>query len=358
MADENKKVIDEGLVRTIAEDIEKLFPPKGVGTLLNKTRQLKKRVIALNKKWTQRNKEVFNNPNQVSMVQDKKTGGMRASKTATAYSLLFKSNEFEYKEILSLIIEAEIFIEKVRAFFTGRETTYSFGIRYYGELYEYNLSLLDVLEQAVLGIDSKSQGLKLRISKSKSTLIEAYQALRVVENRTIAQEKKEEDSREITNPELFEAIRNYWLKGKKRIGKTALNEGQMYEAYRYYVEDKKRNGFDPSSRSDTNYLKSIAKRTVKNIVSGRQGGDINDAQVKFHGASFASLSNIQRTLEELEKILQNFINNKDKNQFKAGVKKLFTKKEKDIERIEKNAQKEAKEHVDSVIDSIQGLAFK
>jgi hypothetical protein len=356
MAEENNvQIIEQGLATQISEDLEKIFPPKDVQILLNETRRIRENVEALNLKWKQRNQEVFNS-DQVKMVTDRKTGESRKSKTATAYNLLFKSNEFQFQEIQKIIIEAELFIEKVRKFFTGRETTYSLGIRYNKELYEYNLSLVDILNQSVLGIDSKSQGLKMRISRAKGNLVKAYQDLRVSEKATAAQDATD-DGREITNPELFEAMRDYWLQGKKTIGGIALNEGQLYEAYRYYVEDKKRNGFDATSNSDVSYLKAIAKRTVKNVVSGRQGGDIKDAQVKFHGASFASLSNIQKTLEELEKILLQFINSKNKTQFKQGIKKLFTKNKKDIEAIERQAQKEAKQHIDDVIKNMSGFTF-
>ena len=108
--------------------------------------------------------------------------------------------------------------------------------------------------------------------------------------------------------------------------------------------------------SDLQFYEQATIRSM-NSTSGRQGGDVGQAQVKFVNASFATLSNIKNTLLNLKILLQNFIKSGSKENLSQGVKKMFTKNDKDIEEIEQNSQQEAKEHIDKVIRTISNITL-
>lgn len=354
MENNNVEFIQSDFIQETAKQLDKIFPPKDVQVLLNETKKILDKVEELKNKWQQMNETAF----QENPIFAKRKGEEEehASKTATAYQLLWNNDEYQYQDMLQIIIEAELFIDRVRQFFTGQKISYSVGVRYEGQLYEYNLTLMDVLSNAVIGIDAKNQGLKLRIAKSKSSLIKAYGELRAAGREsevTIDSDKEQLNS----NNELFDAIYTYWKDNGKTIDGIKVNEGQLYETYRFIMSEGKYNTFNPDSKKDIAYLKTAATRTVKNVTSGRQGGDVEDAQVKFFNASFASLGEIYNTLSELYKILNNFITTNHKNEFKQGMKKLFTKNKKDIEKIEEGIQRDAKKKIDDVIKSISGISF-
>ena len=351
------QILLSDFVEKTSADLESIFPPLDIQILLTKTKEILKKVNKLKLKWEQMNESAFQeNP---VFVQRKGEESPHASRTATAYKVLWDKNHNhnnQYQEIMAVIIEAELFIDKVREFFTGRKITYSVGVRYESQLYEYNLTLADVLSNAIIGIDAKNQGLKLRIAQSKSKLIQAYGTLNAAgkDSEVTIQEEKMQTN---TNEELYNKMYDYWLAGGKTINGVKLNEGQLYETYRYIVAEGKYKNIDITLEKDIAYLTNAATRTIKNTTSGRQGGDVLDAQVKFFNASFASLNEIWRTLIELFKVLHKFIRTKHKKEFKQGMKKLFTKNKKDIENIELGLQKDVKQHVDNVIKSISGITF-
>ena len=343
MAEESKKIIQAELVDQISADLSDLFPPKDIQILLNKTIELQDKVIKLNDKWQQSVDNTF------SQMQAEGSN----SRTGAAYKTLgttYHSDVFQYQDILAIIIETELFIDKVREFFTGQTITFAVGVSYYGKLYEYNLSLLDMLKTATIGIDSKTQNLKLRIAKSKTALINAYGEANK-QDSTIESDK----AQKITNEELYNSLHNYWEEHDKRIGGKYVNEGQLYETYRYFLAEGK-GSFDESAPADQDFLVKAAYRSL-NSVSGRKGGDVKDAQVKFYNASFATLTNIKNTLTELRKLLENFVKKKDAKEFSAGVKNLFTKNQKDIEEIDGNMYEEAEKHIDKVISAL-GITIK
>lgn len=353
---ETKTFLLSDVVKETAESLEKTFPPKDIQGLLQQTKKFLDEVERLKIKWEQMNEIAFQeNP---IYVQRKGEESPHASRTATAYKLLWGGNENEkqYQEILSVIVKAEVFLDKVRQYFTGKSISYTVGVRYENQLYEYNLTLMDVLSNAVVGIDAKNQGLKLRIAASKSALIKAYGELKSTGKNAevIINEDKQQL---VTNDKLYEDIYSYWESNDKTVNGIKLNEGQLYETYRFILAEGKYKHIDFSSGKDLEYLTRAAERTIKNTASGRQGGDVQDAQVKFFNASFASLGEIWRTLTELVKILTNFVNTKHKKEFKQGMKKLFTKREKDIDSIDKSMQKDIKKHIDEVIRSISGVTL-
>lgn len=342
MAQNNKEIIQLELVDKISRDIKKLFPPKDIQKLLSKTNQLLQKVNNLEKKW-----KASQNAQKRSMgIID----GTNYSKTSVAWRALYSdpTQKLQYNDILKIIIETEIFLDEVRKYFTGQEITFSVGLSYYSKLYEYNLTLLDMLKNAVIAIDSKSQGLKLRITRSKSTLIQAYGTL---EAKVSVIDKQYEQSK--TNESLYQILRERWLKDGKKINGKVVNEGVLYETYRYYVESGITD-INFNKKEDRQFYEHAIIRSM-NSTSGRQGGDVNQSQVKFVNASFATISNIRNTLKELSILLINFIKSGSQEEFSKGLKKLFTKNDKDIEEIESDSQREAKEYIDKIINNMLNI---
>lgn len=335
----NNQIIQAELVENISKGIDQLFPPKDIRDLLANTEKIIKKVNKLQKKWEQSQKVTA------------KSNPEMTSKTGIAYKTLYNKKESSifYYEIVEVISEAELFLEKVRKYFTGQDIKYTVGVSYYGKLYEYNLTLLDVLKNAVVGIDSKSQGLKMRLANSKSALIKAYGTLNT-ETKLATIEKHAQEN---TDSELYTALHDQYLKMKRKVSGKKVNEGELYETYRYFLA-KGRKSFDPKSKADMQFFRNAIKRSM-NSTSGRQGGDIDTSQVKFFNASFATMSNIIRTLKDLKNNISNFINKGNKKEFQDSMKKMFTKNNKDIESIERDSQKDAKNHIDKVINSIPGF---
>lgn len=348
MAEQNQniKTLQAGMIDAISADIQKNFPPKDVQVLLNKAVELQQKVENLEEKWK-----------TAQAAQARSKNAIGKSKTGIAYQTLGISHQressFQYQDILMILTEAELFIDQVRTYFTGQKIIFTVGISYYGKLYEYNLKLLDMLKNAVVGIDSsKLPGLKLRIAKSKSALIKAYGDINTQTRQASIEEPYKQTA---VNNELYNFLHNYYLANKKHINGKYVNEGELYETYRYYIE-KGKHSFDPHKKNDLNFLHKAISRSM-NSISGRKGGDINTAQVKFFNASFATLSNIKNTLKELIELMKDFIQSGNRENFKKGLTKMFTKDKKDIEDIDRNAQKEAKKHIDEVIKTISGITL-
>lgn len=340
----NTNTIQAGMANAISADLQKIFPPKDVQVLLNKAEELKEKVENLETKWKEAQAAQARSQNAI----------VSPSKTSIAYRTLGISHQrdssFQYQDILIILAEAELFIDRVRAYFTGQEITFTVGINYYGKLYEYNLTLLDMLKTAVVSIDTKSQGLKLRIAQSKSSLISAYGDINTQTRQASIEEPYKQAA---TDNELYNSLHNYYLANKKHINGKYVNEGELYETYRYYIE-KGKHSFDPSKKADMNFLHKAINRSM-NSISGRQGGDINTAQVKFFNASFATLTNIKKTLKELIQLMTDFIKSGNRENFKKGLTEVFTKNKKQIEDIDRETQREAKKHIDEVIKTIPAV---
>ena len=343
----NKEVITEALIDKIAEDVKNSFPNDFKG-LLTKTTKMLKKVQLLEKKWNAAKEAQMRNAQAIAKE------GEEISTTAQSFKALYSdpTHRLRYYDIVKIIVETELFLDEVRKFFTGQELTYSVGLSYYGKLYEYNLTLLDMLKNAVVNIDFHTQGLKLRIAKSKSELIAAYGQLQKEEKSGTINEQYQQKK---TNELLYQKLRAYWEENGKKLNGTTVNEGVLYETYRYYIENNI-NDFDMNNPSDLQFYEQAIIRSM-NSTSGRQGGDIGQAQVKFVNASFATISNIRNTLKELSRLLMNFMKSGSQKEFSEGLKRLFTKNDKDIEEIEQNFQQEAKKHIDKVIQTIPNVTI-
>lgn len=349
---EESKKIREEIVDTVSKDIFENWPPTSLNNFILQIKNLLNEIEIFQRKWENR---IQIRKNQL-LAMNKEI----SSETSIAWAALVqqqKDNDTFYYETLKIISKVEIYLDKVRNFFVTDKNSisFTFGFVFGGELHEYELTLEDMLKQARVGIDSNTKNLKLFMSRSKKQLLEAFNETKKNLNESSILfssliEYYNSHTAVITNKN-GKKIKTQGVFGKGK-NKRKMNMGQLYELYRYLVEvknwsqDKK---FDSKNKKDVAEFYSAQKRSMNNI-SGRKGGDINNSQVKFHNASFGSISTAYRDLNKLIKILLNLQKNKDIKQFKNEILNLFTKKgEKTLTKIEKESIKIAEEKLDKII---------
>lgn len=348
---EESKKIREEIVDTVSKDLSANWPPTSLNDFIFQIKNLLNEIEAFQKKWETR---IQTRKNQL-LAMNKEI----SSETGVAWAALVqqqKDNDMFYYETLKIISKVEIYLDKVRKFFVTDKNAISFTLGFIlgGELHEYEVTLEDMLKQARIGIDSNTQSLKLFMTRGKNQLLEAF--------RETKRNLNESSTLFLSLIEFYNRNTGTVIKNGKKIkakgifgkgnNKRKMNMGQLYELYRYLVEvknwpqDKK---FDSKNRKDVAEFYSAQKRSM-NSISGRKGGDVNNSQVKFHGASFGSISTAYRDLNKLIKILLNLQKNKDIKQFKNEIMDLFTKKgEKTLTKIEEEGIKIAEENLDKII---------
>ena len=282
------KMIREDIVDTVSKDVSANWPPSSLSNFILQIKNLLIEIENFQNKWEDRIR--FRKNQLLLMNKD------ISSASGVAWGALVqqqKDNDMFYYEVLRMISKVEIYLDKVRKFFVTDKNSisYTFGFFLGGELHEYELSLEDMLKQAKVGIDSTSQGLKLFMTRSKKTLLEAFKETKKNLNESSVLfssliEFYNSHTGIITNKSGTKTkAKGVFGKGKN---KRKMNMGQLYELYRYLVEvknwsqDKK---FDSKNKKDVAEFYSAQKKAMNNI-SGRRGGDVNNSQVKFYNASF------------------------------------------------------------------------
>lgn len=345
-----RKIVKEKTVQEVANNIEQIFQSTpSLHTIYSNLISIKEQVMQLQKRWEsmQKKQQKYMDEQNISYISINEDGSEKIHKTKIAYQALYKrkqSAQFRADALL-VISRAEIFIDKMRVMLTGKEITYSLGFNFRNEFKEYNLSLIDLLQNTILSIDSQSQTLKLRIARARSSLMEAFKQYEL-------SERENENHVENHDAELWKKLQIHWKDNmQKKYKEKTVNEGVLYETYRYLIFHKKTN-LDLTKQEDLDTFENALVRSM-NSTSGRRGGDVGDAQVKFFGASFASLQEIYNTLNSLEQLLRAFLYEGGKKaDLVSGLQKMFTKDPSVLDMVERGAEDKARERINTIINSM------
>lgn len=353
---QNRQNIQANIVDKAAKDIDNLFKKEPDLVLWKeKIISLLEQLNRIESKWAaarerQRTLATIEN----NGINPYLKGDGTESQTKLSYATLSlynqKQNILQYEEVIRVIAESEIFLDRIRFFFTKQKIVYTLGFNYYSGIVEQKVDIVTMLKQASLGFDSKTQQFKMRISKSKGELkkaLEDFQTSEAAQNEAFRMEE--------TYEEDFKELRNWYLKQPKASGGRLLfdsisgvSQGHLYEAFVYLRE----NGKAKNILKNMDLLKSAIERSM-NSTSGRQGGDVDNQQVKWYGASFAVISEIKNTLNKLLAEIETFIKSNKINNFKSGLKQIFTKDGSTLEKIERAGQEESMRQIGKSIKEIK-----
>ena len=347
MANSNQQTIQEVIVDRAAKEIDRFFSQDPtLMQLYQKIEVLLKQTKRLEQKWNEARKR-----QQALTV----SAGLQPISSATSLSYATisyqnqKQNILQKEEIFRVLSENEIFLDRIRKLFTGQEIIYTLGYSFYSEVIEQKINVIEMLKRASIGFESTNQSLKLRIQKSKAELNKAYSLL----------QKEQQIQTEKNNG--FDVFRKWYFSQEKGVGGRFLlkqdkitSQGELYETYIYLKKIGKLNIVINSinkqkfSKSAFEIFASAINRS-KNSTSGRQGGDVDDSQIKWYGASFASINENINTLIKLKDALNKFLKSNKKTELATSLKEIFTKNPDKVEKIEKAGQKEARKNIENYI---------
>ncbi len=263
------------------------------------------------------------------VLQAKKLSkSIQASEEYMNYQV-FKNLEYNQNNINALLTAGYVLIDQIRTFFTGQQITYTVGVEYYGILYEFPMTMDQILSYSKATYNTRSvinNAFKLRLSARKRDLVE----LAKKHEQTLITSIKDSSS-------IYSAIRQY-------TGTKQINQGNVYEAYRVYISRYKT--FRPKQ------FDKILSEVQSNTISFVQGGDIGDEQVKFFGRSAPSLAATQTIRQTLQiaKFLFHQLGTSggDKQQIKNIIMSKFTK----AQELDKTTKKEIQKHLDDIFSAL------
>ena len=236
------------------------------------------------------------------------TAQINAASEYVNYSI-FRKISYEQSEVDALLKEGYMLIDELRHFFTGETIKYQIGVEYYGNLYEFEMSMEQLLSHtsAVYNTRSKVDNVfKLRMTVSKGDLIKAY----VDSRSTVISAIKGET--------VYSAL-------SKQVRDIKANRGNAYEAYRVYVS---LHGNKIPPDVDIDEFQSILEKVRSNTASSVKGGDLGDTQIKLFAKSAPSLmttNTIRLTLQDVIAMLNEYSTGGGTEKLRTQIKSIFTK---------------------------------
>lgn len=248
---------------------------------------------------------------------------------------IFKSLSYNQSAVNTLLTSGYSLIDQIRTFFTGEKITYTVGVEYYGTLYEFPMTMDQILSYSKATYNTRAKvenAFKLRLSARKKDLVDLAQR---------HEQKLMSSMKDVSS--VYSAVRKY-------TGVKKLNQGNIYEAYRVYTQ---RYGFKVPPSFRTKQFDKILTEVQSNTASFVQGGDIGEEQIKFFGRSAPSLASTQTIRETLQiaKFLFHQLGTQgsDINQVKNTIINTFTKGQE----LDKATKKEIQKHLNEILQNFQ-----
>lgn len=268
-----------------------------------------------------------------------------AGDITTSYGLYkeLKGYDAEAAEILK---DGYVLIDQMRNFFTNEVIEYDVGFTYRGKLYEFSMTIEDIIAntRAEYNTRSKLNDLfKLRMAVRKGDLVKAY-------NEVHAQVEEFDDG----SSTIYSSI---WRYINEHPSGKAVNKGNVYEAYKVYKAEVGSNRIPPAEFNEERF-DDILTNVRKNTASSVQGGDYLNTQIKFISSapSLMTTSTVRSTLTAILSIFQNIVNGGEKQAIIDQTKKLFLKQGDQIaSEGERVAVQQAEEYL---VDLIRNLTKK
>lgn len=239
------------------------------------------------------------------------------------------------KDITNLIRDSNLLIQELRTFLTGETIRYQIGIRYYGQIYEFEVPENVLLENVRLsygtGRTNISTLFTLKLRNSKGLLIKEWQQYQLSSGQG-----------RMSTGSVFSSF----LKNKNIIqdseGRTKkVNLGNIYEATKKYQYQKGR-------KSQASVFSSI----TSNIISSTKGGDFDNIQYKFLGRSAPTLADMSVIVNTLKACQELFA--LGPSQMGEKIKEIFVKDKSQVDsQLELTSLKEIDKHIEELIKSLQ-----
>lgn len=268
----------------------------------------------------------------------KTTAQIDAAPEYVNYSI-FRKISYEQSEVDALLKEGYILIDELRHFFTGETIKYQIGVEYYGNLYEFEMSIEQLLSHtaAVYNTRSKVDNIfKLRMNVAKGDLIKAY-----VDSRSTVVSS-------IKGKTVYSAL-------SKQVKAIKANRGNAYEAYRVYIS---LHGNDIPPDVNLDEFMSILEEVRMNTASSVKGGDLGDTQIKLFAKSAPSLmttNTIRITLKDVIAMLKEYSAGGEAGKLRTQIKSIFTKNasmDAGAQAIDVALDKEIDKHLDKLLQNL------
>lgn len=239
------------------------------------------------------------------------------------------------KDITDLIRNSSILIQELRAFLTGETIRYQIGIRYYGQIYEFEVPENVLLENVRLSYGTGRKNIStlftLKLRNSKGLLIKEWQQYQISSGQ----------GRMSTSSVFSSFLKNkniiYDSEGKAK----KVNLGNVYEATKKYQYQKGRKSQD-----------SVFSSITSNIISSTKGGDFNNIQYKFLGRSAPTLADMSVIVNTLKACQELFT--LGPSQMGKKIKEIFVKDKNQVDsQLELTSLKEIDKHIEELIKSLQ-----
>ena len=252
---------------------------------------------------------------------------------------IFRKLTYEQSEVDSLLKEGYVLIDELRHFFTGETIKYQIGVEYYGNLYEFEMSMEQLLSytSAVYNTRSKVDNMfKLRMNVGKGDLIKAY-----VDSRST----------------VVSSLKGQTVYGvlSKQIRAIKANRGNAYEAYRVYIS---LHGNKIPPEVDLEEFTSILEEVRMNTASSVKGGDLGDTQIKLFAKSAPSLmttNTIRITLQEVVNMFKSYSAGGGAGKLRSAIKATFTKNvgvDGGAKAVDIALEKEIDKHLDKLLQKL------
>lgn len=269
---------------------------------------------------------------------------MQASQPTVTYAI-YKRLSYSESEIQSLLKQGYIILEKIRTFFTAEEIKYEIGFIKGGKLFEFQLTLQEVLERTKVAFNTRAKIdniFKLRMSGGKKSLLNIYQDAQ----KAITADVKDSST-------VFSAIYDY-VKKQNSHG-VKINKGNAYEAYKRIVAERS-NQIPPPVSVDL--IQQTLTEIRGNTASSVKGGDFLTSQIKFYSAapSLVTTSLIRTSLRDISNSFKMLSDSNLDQDFKDAIQKIFIKSDHQAaEGADREGARQAEEYLTNLL---KALGFK
>lgn len=324
----NVEIIESNLIDILASG----SPKEAKQRLLNLSQNIDKYLNELD--------SFYNTLEDVSPVVSQYQA-MQASQQTITYAI-YKRLVYSESQIQSLLKQGYIILEKIRNFFTNEEITYQIGFIKGGKLFEFNLTLEQVLERTKVTFNTRAKIdniFKLRMTGGKKSLLDIYKD---------AQQAVITDVRDSST--VFSAVYDY-VKQQHSHG-VKINKGNAFEAYKRIVAQR---GNEIPPPVSVELIQQTLTDIRSNTASSVKGGDYLTSQIKFYSTapSLVTTSLIRKSLQDISASLKMVSNSNLDQEFKEAIRKIFIKDKHQVaEGADQQGAKQAEEYLTNLLKSL------
>ena len=266
---------------------------------------------------------------------------IQASQPTVTYAI-YKKLIYSESEIESLLKQGYVILERIREFFTNETTKYEIGLIKNNKLFEFQLTLEQVLERTTISFNTRAKIdniFKLRFTGGKNSLLNTYEQ---------AEQKVNTDVSDSST--VFSAIYDYVHTEGSHGNK--INKGNAYEAYKRIVANRS-NRIPPPITVDL--IQQALSDVRKNTASSIKGGDYLNSQIKFYSSapSLVTTSLIRTSLQDISNSLKMVSDSELDQNFKIALSNIFIKNQHQLaDNIERQGVEQSKEFLDNLLKTL------